>query len=121
MFKKYWIGYAMMLLIINNLKRKKMKSINYMRRCFMQVAGLGLLLSFGVRTSAQTTDSTTTEPTEEVAVVKKVKPVKNTFGSIWLIDNQTVMVPIKKTFEMDIMHRFGTIDNGYKDFYGFFA
>ena len=49
------------------------------------------------------------------------KPVKNTFESIWLIDNQTVMVPVKKTFEMDIMHRFGTMDKGYKDFYGLFA
>lgn len=121
MFKKYWTGYAMMHQIINNLKLKKMKSINYMRKGFMQVAGLGLLLSFGVVASGQTTDSTVTTPTEEVAVVKKVKPVKNTFGSIWLIDNQTVMVPIKKTFEMDIMHRFGTMGNGYKDFYGFFA
>jgi hypothetical protein len=31
------------------------------------------------------------------------------------------MVPIKKTFEMDIMHRFGTVNKGYEDFYGFFA
>ena len=68
---------------------------------------------------AQTDSSVTEEPT--VQAIKKAKPVKNTFTSIWLIDNQTVMVPVKKTFEMDIMHRFGTIDNGYKDFYGFFA
>lgn len=51
----------------------------------------------------------------------KIKPVKNTFESIWLIDNQTVMVPIKRTFEMDIMHRFGVVTNGYSDFFGFFA
>lgn len=51
----------------------------------------------------------------------KAKPVKNTFESVWIIDNQTAMVPVKKTFEMDIMHRFGTIDKGYKDFWGFFA
>jgi len=62
-----------------------------------------------------------TQVTEEPAPVKKVKPAKNTFGSIWIIDNQTVMVPIKGTFEMDIMHRFGTIKNGYDDFWGFFA
>src|SRR6476620_5347273 len=49
------------------------------------------------------------------------KPVKNTFESIWILDNQTVMVPIKKTFELDFMHRFGTIDNGYQDFFGLFA
>ncbi len=51
----------------------------------------------------------------------KVKPVKNTFESVWIIDNQTVMVPVKGTFEMDIMHRFGTVKKGYEDFWGFFA
>src|SRR5215212_9803885 len=51
----------------------------------------------------------------------KVKPVKNIFESVWIIDNQSVMVPVKKTFEMDIMHRFGTVDKGYEDFWGFFA
>ena len=51
----------------------------------------------------------------------KAKPEKNTFGSVWLIENQTVMVPIKGTFEMDIMHRFGTIDKGYEDLWGLFA
>ncbi len=51
----------------------------------------------------------------------KAKPVKNTFQSIWIIDNQTVMVPIKKTFEMDIQHRFGTWNKGYEDFWGMFA
>lgn len=56
-----------------------------------------------------------------VAAVKKVKPVKNTFGSVWVMDNQTVMVPIKGTFEMDIQHRFGTVDNGKKDLWGIFA
>jgi hypothetical protein len=57
----------------------------------------------------------------DVTVVKKVKPVKNTFGSVWLMDNQTVMVPIKSTLEMDIQHRFGTVDNGKKDAWGIFA
>ncbi|MFZ4058197.1 MAG: DUF5777 family beta-barrel protein [Ferruginibacter sp.] len=54
-------------------------------------------------------------------IVKKVKPVKNTFGSVWLIDNQTVMVPIKGTLEFDIQHRFGVVNNGAKDLFGFFA
>jgi Membrane bound beta barrel domain (DUF5777) len=58
---------------------------------------------------------------EEAVEPAKVKPVKNTFNGIWIIDNQTVMVPIKGTFEMDIMHRFGTVKNGYEDFWGFFA
>jgi len=51
----------------------------------------------------------------------KAKPVKNTFQSVWIIDNQTVLVPAKKTLEMDIMHRFGSVQKGYKDFWGFFA
>jgi hypothetical protein len=51
----------------------------------------------------------------------KSKPAKNTFNSVWIIDNQTVMVPVKKTFEMDIMHRFGTVAKGYENFWGFFA
>lgn len=52
---------------------------------------------------------------------KKAKPVKNTFNSIWLIDNQTVMVPIKGTLEFDIHHRFGIVNKGAKDLWGFFA
>ncbi len=59
--------------------------------------------------------------TKTPSYTAKVKPVKNTFQSIWIIDNQTVMVPIKGTFEMDIMHRFGILNNGYEDFWGFFA
>src|SRR5687767_2316643 len=71
-------------------------------------------------TTATSTGAETTETTDEI-VKPKIKPVKNTFGSIWIIDNQTVMVPVKKTFEMDIMHRFGTVGNGYEDFWGMFA
>ena len=55
------------------------------------------------------------------AVAKKTKAVKNTFQSVWIIDNQTVMVPVKGTLEMDIMHRFGSVKKGYDDFWGFFA
>lgn len=53
--------------------------------------------------------------------VAKPKPVKNTFQSVWLIDAQTVMVPVKGTFEMDIQHRFGTVQNGYKDLWGIYG
>jgi len=58
-----------------------------------------------------------TEATEK----PKAKPVKRTFESVWIIDNQTVMVPVKGTFEMDFQHRFGTVENGYDDFWGLFA
>jgi hypothetical protein len=63
----------------------------------------------------------TTAKAKEAAVPVTAKPVKNTFQSVWIIDNQTVMVPVKGTFEMDINHRFGTVDKGYSDFWGLFA
>lgn len=47
--------------------------------------------------------------------------VGNTFESIWLIDNQTTLVPLRKTFEFDVLHRFGTVQNGYSDFLGLYA
>jgi len=49
------------------------------------------------------------------------RPVSAIFESVWLIDNQTVDVPIKGTFEFDIMHRFGTLNNGYDDLFGFYS
>jgi hypothetical protein len=70
-----------------------------------------VLLVFALPMSAQ----------EEDAVEKDRRPVKNTFESIWLMDHQTVMVPVQGTFEMDFQHRFGTWDRGYDDFYGIFA
>ncbi|HEX5152971.1 MAG TPA: DUF5777 family beta-barrel protein [Parafilimonas sp.] len=69
--------------------------------------------------STATAQDTTEAPEAPAAPVKK--PVKNTFESIWIIDNQTVMVPIKGTFEVDFMHRFGTIDGGYQNFFGLFG
>jgi Membrane bound beta barrel domain (DUF5777) len=61
-------------------------------------------------------DSTATD-----AVVKKNPYVKNTFDGNFIIDNQTVMVPVKGTFEFDIQHRFGVVNNGFTDLFGIFA
>ena len=80
-----------------------------------------LLMIQGTLSAQDDTTAVAEEVVEEEATVAKPKPVKNTFQSVWIIDNQTVMVPVKGTFEMDIMHRFGTIDKGYEDFWGFFA
>jgi len=69
--------------------------------------------------------TTTLYAQDSTAVVKtapvKAKPVKNTFDGTWLIDDQSVMVPVKGSFEFDIMHRFGTFGNGYQDLDGVFA
>jgi hypothetical protein len=81
-----------------------------------------LIISIFFTGSIMAQDSTSMAPSAPDPVpAYKVKPVKNTFEGVWIIDNQTVMVPIKGTFEMDIMHRFGTIQNGYQDFAGLFA
>ena len=76
-----------------------------------RISGLVILLFFCNLIMAQ----------EEVPPEIDRAPVKRTFESIWLMDQQTVMVPIKGTLEMDFQHRFGTWDNGYDDFYGIFA
>ena len=54
-------------------------------------------------------------------VVKKKSYTKNTFEGNFLIDNQTVMVAIKGTFEFDINHRFGTTNHNFTDLFGLFA
>jgi len=69
-----------------------------------------------VKKTATVQDTTAATP-----VVKKKSFVKNTFDGNYIIDNQTVMVPIKGTFEFDIQHRFGTINNGFSNLFGMFA
>lgn len=61
------------------------------------------------------------EETEETTTLPIDRPIRNTFESSWLIDNQTVIVPVKGTFQFDILHRFGTVQNGFEDFFGFYA
>jgi hypothetical protein len=87
------------------------------QRFALSVCTISCLVVMQVKVKAQ--DSTAIA--EEIAAPLKVKPVKNTFQSVWIIDNQTVMVPVKGTFEMDIMHRFGKVEKGYEDLGGFFA
>ncbi len=50
----------------------------------------------------------------------KPKPVKGTFASSLLIDNETVYVPNQGSMIMTIQHRFGDA-NLYQDMYGLFA
>lgn len=96
-----------------------MKLILYKTKCWLTGAAMlsACLLLLNTRLVAQ--DDKT--PVNEKAAPIKVKPVKNTFQSVWISDNQTVMVPVKGTLEMDIMHRFGTWNRGYQDFWGLFA
>jgi hypothetical protein len=97
-----------------------MKSIikNIKSRLYIGVALAICMLLISTSLSAQT-DSTEATPKVETKV--KAKPVKNTFASTWIIDNQSVIVPVKGAFEMEIQHRFGPVSNGYEDFWGLFA
>lgn len=70
-----------------------------------------LLISAGF---AQAQDTEITEDVDNRAV-------RPPFESTWLIDNQTSVVPVKGTFQFDIQHRFGTVDNGFEDLFGFYA
>jgi len=68
-----------------------------------------------VKKAAAAKDSTAAVP-----AFKKNPYVQNTFDGTYIIDNQTVMVNTKGTFEFDIQHRFGTINEGISDFFGIF-
>ncbi len=48
-------------------------------------------------------------------------PVRAPFETSILIDNPTVVSPLKGGIEIEIQHRFGTVENGIKDIYGIYA
>jgi hypothetical protein len=49
------------------------------------------------------------------------KPVKATFTTNMLIDNQTVTQPFQGNINFEIYHRFSNFSNGIKDLYGVFG
>lgn len=75
-----------------------------------------LMVSLSLSGNLIAQDSTSVDP-----VVKKKSYARNSFEGNFLIDNQTVMVPIKGTFEFDIYHRFATVDKGFTDLFGLFG
>lgn len=97
-----------------------MKKIIYTAKRQLAVSCYITVLLFLLNTTVFAQDDSTAAATTTEAPVKH-KPVKNTFRSMWIIDDQTVMVPIKGTFEADIQHRFGTVENGVKDLWGIYA
>lgn len=99
-----------------------MKRIIYTSKRQLIFCSYLIVLLFLVNTISFAQDDSTTAVTQaEAPTPRKLKPVKNTFRSVWIIDNQTVMVPIKRTLEFDIQHRFGTVENGIKDLFGLYA
>ena len=90
-------------------------SIKQLKPCIYLLV---LLLSVNSISFAQ--DDSTAAVTQTEAPVKH-KTIKNTFRSVWIIDDQTAIVPVKGTFEADIQHRFGTVENGISDLWGIYA
>lgn len=78
-----------------------------------------LLLMMGINVVAQ--KAVVADSTAPAVAGKKKSFVKNTFEGNYLIDNQSVMVPVKGTFEFDIQHRFATWENGFTDLFGMFG
>ncbi len=100
---------------IKLIQMKKIKSYQFLMRPLQHSLIVILVLLGSSQLIAQDTLSS------NAPVVKKKSFVKNTFEGNYIIDNQTVIVPIKGTFEFDIQHRFGTFENGWKDLGGLFA
>lgn len=74
---------------------------------------LAMIISFGVIIAQEETE----KPKK-----KKDRPVTEMFGSGILIDEQTSVIPNKKTLELLIQHRFGLIkNNGASDLWGIYA
>jgi hypothetical protein len=80
-----------------------------------------LILALCMQASVFAQDSTGATDKTAPASNSRPRPVRNTFESGFIIDDQTVMVPVKGTFEADIQHRMGTVQNGYQDFWGLFG
>lgn len=82
------------------------------------------LMGLVLLASAQLSQAQEVNPDSVQAIYihsRGLQRVGNTFESVWLIDNQTVLVPLRRTFEFDILHRFGVVNNGYRDFFGIYA
>ncbi|NOY36901.1 MAG: hypothetical protein GXO83_04935 [Chlorobi bacterium] len=58
---------------------------------------------------------------QEDQTTKDNTPVLSPFEHTLLIDDQTGMIPDKRTFSMTIQHRFGMMDNGISDLFGIYS
>lgn len=102
--------------VLKTIKLIKMKRVNNVISTVQLKLTVLLLLCISICISGLHAQDSTAAP-----VAKKKLYAKNTFEGNLLIDNQSVMVPIKGTFEFYIQHRFGTTDKGIKDLYGIYS
>jgi Membrane bound beta barrel domain (DUF5777) len=103
--------------VLKTIKKKVMKKYkNNMELRFLQRCCIAVVLLLCINTG-----SVVAQDSAKTTSVKKVKPVKGTFASTLFLDDQTVMVPIKGTFEFDMQHRFGTVNEGSKNLWGIYG
>lgn len=88
---------------------------------FVTIRSIGFSLLMFVSLGLAAQDSTQVDSASPQPIFKKKSFVKNTFEGNYLIDNQTVMVDVKGTFEFAIQHRFGIASHGFQDLFGLFA
>jgi len=58
---------------------------------------------------------------QDSSQVSDNRPVKSTFQTNVLIDNQTIVSPFKGTLNLLISHRFGSMENGISDIFGIYG
>jgi hypothetical protein len=93
--------------------------INKLKRSL--ISGVCLMATLFILNSAGYAQKDSTVAPAQADAPVKPRPVKNTFQTGQIIDAQTVMVPVKGTFEADIQHRFGSVKNGYQDLWGIYG
>jgi len=92
-----------------------------MKKIFSRLSHLLALASLCLVLNSPSVAQDNPSDSVQAALKANKKPVKNTFDGNYIVDNQTVMVPIKGTFEFDFQHRFGLVNNGIKDMFGLYA
>ena len=115
--RKFMLGLTKELKIIKSIQmRKDIKIKSSIQLKLIAFMLLGLTTCFNGLIAQ---DSTAVTP----APVAKKAPsyVKSTFIGNTILDNQTVMVPIKGTLEATIQHRFGVVTNGFTDLFGIYS
>jgi len=96
-------------MLFNTIKSRTWKSHVLLKAMSLLLLGI-FMIPCGLNAQDDATDKEVVD-----------KPVRSVFESALLIDNQSVLVPSKGTFEFDIQHRFGTMNNGYDDLWGLYA
>lgn len=95
-----------------------MKKIRSTKNLISRSTGIFLLVLAVILSGPVFGQDEETTDEEESSDKKLARPA---FESRQLMDEQSVIVPSAKTLELNIQHRFGTVNNGIKDLYGIYA